>query len=71
VLEAESQKDGILLRGSPRGRAWEARTVTEMAKTIIFSVAIRYQGKLALTCANVKAIGYVFDTDTLNKVTML
>jgi glutamine synthetase len=49
----------------------EARTAIEMAKTIIFPAAIRYQGELALTCANLKAVGYVFDTDTLDKVTGL
>jgi len=49
----------------------EARTAIEMAKTIIFPAAIRYQGELALTCAHLKAVGYVFDTDTLDKVTAL
>ena len=49
----------------------EARTTIEMAKTIIFPAAIRYQGELAATCANLKAVGYVFDTDTLDKVTGL
>jgi len=49
----------------------EARTVIEMARTIIFPAAIRYQGQLAQTCANLKAVGYVFDTDTLDKVTVL
>lgn len=49
----------------------EARTVIEMAKTIIFPAAIRYQGELALTCAHLKAVGYVFDTDTLDIVTGL
>jgi glutamine synthetase len=49
----------------------EARTMIEMAKTIIFPAAIRYQGELALTCAHLKAVGYVFDTDTLDKVTAL
>src|ERR1700737_4766281 len=49
----------------------EARTAIEMAKTIIFPAAIRYQSERALTCANLKAIGYVFDTDTLDKVTGL
>jgi glutamine synthetase len=43
--------------------ALEARTAIEMAKTIIFPAAIRYQGELAATCANLKAVGYVFDTD--------
>ncbi len=49
----------------------EARTAIEMAKTIIFPAAIRYQGELAATCASLKAVGYVFDTDTLDKVTGL
>src|SRR5208282_1232618 len=49
----------------------EARTVIEMAKTIVFPAAIRYQGELASTCAHLKAVGYVFDTDTLDKVTVL
>ena len=49
----------------------EARTVIEMARTIIFPAAIRYQGELAATCASLKTVGYVFDTDTLDKVTGL
>ncbi len=49
----------------------EARTAIEMARTIIFPAAIRYQGELASTCANLKAIGYKFDTDTLDKITHL
>lgn len=49
----------------------EARTVIEMAKTIVFPAAIRYQGELASTCAHLKSVGYVFDTDTLDKVTAL
>ena len=47
----------------------EARTAIEMAKTIIFPAAIRYQGELAATCASLKAVGYTFDTDTLDKIT--
>ena len=49
----------------------EARTAIEMAKTLIFPAAIRYQGELASTCANLKAVGYTFDTDTLDKITGL
>jgi glutamine synthetase len=49
----------------------EARTTIEMAKTLIFPAAIRYQGELAATCANLKAVGYTFDTDTLDKITAL
>ncbi len=49
----------------------EARTAIEMAKTIIFPAAVRYQGELAATCASLKAVGYTFDTDTLDKITSL
>ncbi|MEO6030056.1 MAG: glutamine synthetase type III, partial [Candidatus Binatia bacterium] len=49
----------------------EARTAIEMARTIIFPAAIRYQGELAATCASLKNIGYKFDTDTLDKITAL
>ena len=49
----------------------ESNLVVEMAKTIIFPAAIRYQGELAKTCASLKEIGYEFDTDTLDKVTAL
>jgi glutamine synthetase len=49
----------------------EAKLTIEMSKTMIFPAAIRYQGELAVTCANLKAIGYTFDTATLDKVTAL
>jgi glutamine synthetase len=49
----------------------EARTAIEMAKTIIFPAAVRYQGELAATCVSLKAVGYTFDTDTLDKITSL
>ena len=49
--------------------AVEARTTVEMARTIIFPAAVRYQGELASTCASLKAVGYTFDTDTLDKIT--
>ncbi len=51
--------------------AVEARTTVEMARTIIFPAAIRYQGELAATCANLIAVKYKFDTHTLDKVTAL
>ena len=38
---------------------------------MIFPAAIRYQSELAVTCANLKAVGYAFDTNTLDKVTAL
>jgi glutamine synthetase len=51
--------------------AVEARTTVEMARTIIFPAAIRYQGELAATCANLRAVDYTFDTNTLDKMTAL
>ena len=49
----------------------EARTTIEMAKTVIFPAAVRYQGELAATCVSLKTLGYEFDTDTLDEVTAL
>ena len=49
----------------------EANLTVEMAKTRIFPAAIRYQNELASTCANLKLLGYDFDTDTLDNVTSL
>jgi glutamine synthetase len=49
----------------------EAKSTIEMAKTIVFPAAIRYQGELAATCASLKSVGYEFDTDTLDHVTGL
>lgn len=49
----------------------EANLVLKVGKTLIFPAAIRYQNELASTCANLKAVGYTFDTDTLDKITEL
>jgi glutamine synthetase len=49
----------------------ESNLVIEMAKTMIFPAAIRFQSELATTCANLKAVGYEFDTDTLDEITGL
>ena len=49
----------------------EANLTVEMAKTLIFPAAVRYQSELAGACANLKAVGIDFDTDTLAKVTAL
>ncbi len=49
--------------------AVEARTTIEMARTIVFPAAVRYQGELASTYASLKAIGHSFDTATLDAVT--
>ena len=46
----------------------EARTTLEVARTIILPAALRYQGELAGAAANLKAIGYPFDTTTLDDV---
>src|SRR4029077_19524160 len=47
----------------------EAKLTIEMARTMIFPAAIRYQNELASTCTNLKVLGYEFDTNTLDKVT--
>ncbi len=49
----------------------EAQLTIEMARTMIFPAAIRYQNELAATCANLKLVGYEFDTDTLDVATSL
>ncbi|HRV91493.1 MAG TPA: glutamine synthetase III [Anaerolineae bacterium] len=49
----------------------ESNLAIKIAKTMIFPAAIRYQSELAMTCANLKAVGYEFDTNTLDKVTEL
>ncbi|QEG37788.1 glutamine synthetase III family protein [Bythopirellula goksoeyrii] len=49
----------------------EAKLTVEMAKTLIFPAAVRYQSQLASACANLAAVGIDFDTDTLEKVTEL
>lgn len=49
----------------------EARTTVEMAKTIVFPAAIRYQGELAATGASLKALGGAFDSETLDHLTGL
>ncbi|MFB0978831.1 MAG: glutamine synthetase type III, partial [Myxococcota bacterium] len=49
----------------------EARTTVEMAKTVVFPAAMRYQGQLASTAASMKAVGSNVDTTVLDKVTAL
>ncbi|QQE12820.1 glutamine synthetase III [Planctomycetota bacterium] len=49
----------------------EANLVSKLGRTMIFPAAIRYQNELATTCANLKAVGYEFDTNTLDRVTAL
>ena len=49
----------------------EANLCKKIARTAIFPAAVRFQNELASTCANLKAVGYEFDTDTLDRVTQL
>jgi glutamine synthetase len=47
----------------------EANLMVRMAKTIIFPAAMRYQGELAGTCANLKGISHDFKMTSLEDVT--
>lgn len=49
----------------------ESNLVVEIAKTVVFPAAIRYQGELALSLANLKAVGIETDSETLKKITGL
>jgi glutamine synthetase len=49
----------------------EAILTVRLARTRIFPAAVRYQNELATTCTNLKANGYDFDTETLDKITSL
>jgi glutamine synthetase len=49
----------------------EANLMLEMAKTLLFPAAMRYQNELASTCANLKLVGCAFDTGTLERITEL
>ena len=47
----------------------EANLAIRLAKTVIFPAAMRYQGELAATCANLKSIGHDVKMITLEDVT--
>lgn len=49
----------------------ESNLVVEMAKTIIFPAAVRYQGELASSLAAMKSIGIDTDHTTISKITGL
>lgn len=51
--------------------AVETNLTVKIARTMIFPAAVRYQNELATACANLKAVGCEFDTDTLDRVTAL
>jgi glutamine synthetase len=68
--EVESRLD-VRLEQYAKEINLEARLMLEMGRTMIWPAAIRHQSQLAVTCANLKAVGYEFDTKTLDKVTDL
>ena len=68
--ETESRMD-IYLEQYVKSISAESRLVVEIANTMILPAAIRYQGELAATCANLKAAGYPPHSGTLEKVTTL
>jgi len=49
----------------------EATLTLKIGRTICWPAAIRYQRELAVTCTNLKAVGYTFDTKTLDRITAL
>ncbi len=49
----------------------ESNLVVEMVRTLIFPAAVRYQGELAQSLANLKAIGIEPDHKTVDKITDL
>jgi glutamine synthetase len=69
-LEVESRLD-VSLEQYAMAINVEANLTMEIGRTMIWPAAIRYQSELATTCANLKAIGYEFDTNTLDKITGL
>lgn len=68
--EVESRLD-VRLEQYAKEINLEARLMLEIGRTMIWPAAIRHQSQLAVTCANLKAVGYEFDTKTLDKVTDL
>ena len=49
----------------------ESALVVKIAKTIIMPAAVRYQGELAGTAANLKAAGIISDTPALEEITAM
>ncbi|HZN35225.1 MAG TPA: glutamine synthetase III [Pirellulaceae bacterium] len=68
--ETQSRHD-IYFEQYVKSISTEAKLIIEMARTMIFPAAVRYQNELATTCTNLKALGYTFDTDTLDEITRL
>jgi glutamine synthetase len=68
--ETESRYE-IYLEQYVKTVTMEAKLTLKIGQTICWPAAIRYQSELATTCANLKAVGYKFDTNTLDKITEL
>ena len=68
--ELQSRQD-IYLEQYVKTILTEAKLMVEVARTLIFPAAVRYQNDLATTCTSLKQLGYTFDTDTLDEVTRL
>lgn len=72
LSEAElASREEIALELYVKTVTMEAEMMLRMGRTMIFPAAIRYQRELASTAADLKAVGYTFDTITLDKVTAL
>ena len=69
-LEVESRLD-VKMEQYAMAINVEANLTLEIGRTMIWPAAVRYQSELATTCANLKAVGYEFDTHTLDTVTEL
>jgi glutamine synthetase len=68
--ETQSRQD-IYVEQYVKTISTEAKLMIEIARTMIFPAAVRYQNQLAMTCTNLKQLGYTFDTDTLDEITKL
>jgi glutamine synthetase len=68
--ELDSRMD-IYLEQYCKSVSVEAKLTLEMAKTLIFPAAVRYQTELATACQALQSIGYGFDNETLDEVTTL
>lgn len=70
LSEAElKSRQEIYLEQYVKTLTTEANLVVRMARTIIFPAAMRYQGELAGTCANLKSISHDFKLVALEDVT--
>ncbi len=49
----------------------EAKLTIDMARTLIYPAAVRYQNELATTCLNLKQLDLEYDRDTLDDVSAL